>query len=64
MKKTKTTVITLLSGKPRRIVKSEVVAVHEQENLMGGVDVSVFMKSGAFYLTQMSKSDIEKRITN
>ena len=48
MKKTKTTVITLLSGKPRRIVKSEVVAVHEQENLMGGGRCECFYEKRCF----------------
>lgn len=35
-RKFKTTLIHLLSGKPVRIKKSDVAAVHEQRNIEGG----------------------------
>ncbi len=35
-RKFKTTVLNLLSGKRIRIKKADVVAIHEQVNIMGG----------------------------
>ena len=61
MRKTKTFLINLLSGKNVRLYKSEVCGVSEQLNIEGGVDTIVFMKSNYSYITSLSKSEIEKR---
>lgn len=62
MKKAKTIVIELLNGVKRRIAKSEVDCIHEQKNIMGGIDVEVFMRSGICYLTKLSKPEVEEKI--
>lgn len=61
-RKFKTTLIHLLSGKPVRIKKSDVVAVHEQINIEGGIDVGIFMKSGFEYWVSENKAQVEARI--
>lgn len=58
----KTTTIELLNGVMRRIVKSEVDCIHEQTNIMGGVDTEVFMRSGTCYLTKLTKAEVESKI--
>ena len=54
----KTTTITLLNGKKRRIVKSGVVDVSEQFTIDGGVDVVVTMCPGKEYLSSLSREKI------
>lgn len=61
-RKFKTTLIHLLSKKSVRIKKSDVAAVHEQQNIEGGIDVGVFMKSGFEYWVGESKAKVEARI--
>lgn len=63
-KKFKTVVIHRFSGKPIRITKSDVIAVHEQRNIGGGIDTGVFMKSGCEYWVSESKAQVEDKIFN
>lgn len=64
MKKYKSTVIELLNGRKKRIIKADVQAIHEQLNIDGSVDVGVFMKSGEEYWVDTSKEQVEDKIFN
>lgn len=58
----KTTVLNLISGKQRRIVKKEVADVLEQYTIGGGLDVVVIMVSGVQYIVNMSKQQVLSKI--
>lgn len=58
----KTTTITLLSGKKRRIVKSDVVDVSEQLTIDESVDVVVTMRSGKEYLCLLTREQVMNKI--
>ena len=58
----KTTVLSLISGKQRRIAKKEVADVLEQYTIGGGLDVVVVMVSGVQYIVNMSKQQVLSKI--
>ena len=62
IRKTKTIVIKLLSGKSKRITKSEISSIEEQYNINGNLDVEVWIKSGCRYLTMIPKKILEQKI--
>lgn len=61
IRKTKTIVIKLLSGKSKRITKSEISSIEEQYNINGNLDVEVWIKSGCRYLTMIPKKYLNKK---
>lgn len=63
-RKFKTTVISLLGGKQRRIEKAEVVDIQEQFTLGGGLDIVLVMKSGQQYIVDMTKDQVQIKINS
>lgn len=61
-RKIKSMVISLISGKARRIIKAEVADIQEQYTLGGGLDVVLIMQSGQQYIVDMTKQQIEDKI--
>lgn len=61
-RKIKSMVISLISGKTRRIIKAEVADIQEQYTLGGGLDVVLIMQSGQQYIVNMTKQQIKDKI--